>query len=252
MIYKLKRIKKEYFDDVLDTVAKNSEKNKAIIVDNEYVENFSEEITINGKEISIDIDKTKYDEAISKHHYGYSKLAEVAMLLHKDIKDVDGQIIPKNMLYEREIWAYLSLVIFKDLIIKLRIHDPKDITYDKIARFFFNIKSISRTGLMFLWVMVDRLDSENETEITHTAFEFIDPVKAIFERTISKSPLLLRAFVEGIIQNKKDSKFKSDPYRRIIPNGVSCYEAVNMLEALDYADMVNVIAEQQMIYIQHI
>ena len=127
----------------------------------------------------------------------------------------------------------------------LRLKDDANVTENKIKQFYFNAGEISRTGLLFLWVMVDRLGSQNDFEITHTAFEFVDPVKAILERTMSKNPAMLRAFVQGIINNNKDSRFKSDKFRSKVPSHISCYASVSVLEALEYDELVNVITEQQ-------
>jgi hypothetical protein len=166
------------------------------------------------------------------------------MELNKDIKSNEVDI-PRNLLYEKEFWAYLSMTCFKDVVRELRLKDTGNITENKIKKFYFNAGEISRTGLLFLWVMVDRLNSEDDFEITHTAFEFVDPVKAVLERTMSKNPAILRAFVQGIINNEKDAKFKSDKFRSKVPSHISCYASISMLDALDYEELIEIITQEQ-------
>ena len=98
--------------------------------------------------------------------------------------------------------------------------------------------------------MIDRLNSEDNYEMSVTAFEFVDPVKAIFERTMSRNPLVLQAFVQGIINNNKNAKFKRDEYRLKVPNNISCFAAVNYLDDYDYTELVKTITEQQALLIK--
>lgn len=244
MIVTLSRIKKDKFDDLVRLVLDEFEATGTLVFDEKVIEDYSEPIMIDGQAVEVDIDLDKYQAIIDEDGFGYTKLAKIGMLLHKDLNSGNVEV-PRNMFYEKEIWAHLSLTVFKDVVKELRLKDEGKITGNKIKQFYFNAGTLSRTGLLFVWVMVDRLNSENDFDISHTAFEFVDPVKAILERTLSKNPAILRAFVQGIINNNKDPKFKSDKFRSKVPSNISCYASVSMLEALDYDELVDVITQQQ-------
>jgi len=199
----LKRIKKDSFDELLEHTLEIYAKKKELIIDEEYVQNCSEIVYVSGVEVKCSFELEQYNEIVSRDDKGYNKLADIGMLLHKELRTKASGNIPKNILYEKEIWAYLSLTIFKDIVKKLRLDDDEKMNEDKIARFYFNVRGISRTGLFFLWCMIDRLESENNYKMSHVAFEFIDPVKAIFERTMSKNPKILQAFTQGILSRSK-------------------------------------------------
>lgn len=244
MIVTLCKIKKENFDDLQQDVLKIFNDTGNLTVSEETISLNSEPILIDGKTIDIEIDVGKYMSIAKEDSFGYTKFAKVGIALHQDIKSSDV-VIPRNIFYEKEFWAFLSMTVFKDVVKELRLKEEGKITENKIKQFYFNSGEISRTGLLFLWVMVDRLESQNNYELTHTAFEFVDPVKAILERTMSKNPAILRAFVQGIINNGKDSRFKSDKFRSKVPSNISCYASVNMLDMLEYNELVDVITKQQ-------
>ncbi|MBR3592859.1 MAG: hypothetical protein IKL46_08405 [Clostridia bacterium] len=244
MLIKLCKIKKDRFDELRKSITQTFETTDTLDFPEEIIESNSEPILINGNQVELEIDINKYLNIAKDSTFGYTKFAKIGMELHKDIK-FDNADIPRNVLYEKEFWAYLSMTHFKDIVKELRLKDSGSITENKIKQFYFNAGEISRTGLLFLWVMVDRLNSKDDFEITHTAFEFVDPVKAILERTMSKNPTILRAFVQGIINNKKDPRFKSDKFRSKVPSHISCYASVNVLDVLDYDELVAIITEQQ-------
>lgn len=244
MMVTLCKIKKENFDDLQQDVLKNFSDTGKVILSDETIALNSEPILIDGKTIDVEIDIEKYMSIAKEDSFGYTKFTKVGIALHQDIKS-NEVIIPRNIFYEKEFWAYLSMTVFKDVVKELRLKEEEKVTENKIKQFYFNAGEISRTGLLFLWVMVDRLESENDYELTHTAFEFVDPVKAILERTMSKNPSILRAFVQGIINNGKDSRFKSDKFRSKVPSNISCYASVNMLDMLEYKELVDVITKQQ-------
>lgn len=229
---------------VSDAVINDFKTNHILSFDINFIDEHAEDILINGNDCFVEIDINGYNEILSKDNYTYEKLAEIGMKLHKELKDIEGKSIPKYIFYEKEMWAYLSITAFADIVKRLRLDDDK-INENKISQFYFNNGSVSRTGLMFIWVMIDRLNSENNAEMSLTAFEFIDPVKAIFERTMSKNPIVLQAFVQGIINNNKNPKFKREGYRVKIPNHISCYAAVNYLDDYSYNELVMLITEQQ-------
>ncbi len=244
MKIKLCKVDKIRFDELKDKIIENFVATGVLNFDDDLINSYAIPVVVNGQVVEIDIDLEVYSSIVSADVFGYTKLAKIGMQLHKDLKS-EMVAIPRNLLYEKELWAYLSMTVFKSIVKELRMKDDDKITDNKIKQFYFNAGEISRTGLLFLWVMVDRLNSENDFDITHTAFEFVDPVKAILERTMSKNPNILRAFVQGIINNHKDPKFKSDKFRSKVPSNISCYASVNVLDALTYDELVDVITEQQ-------
>lgn len=245
MIVTLSRIKKDKFDDLVHLVLGEFEATGELTFDETVVEEYSEPILIDGRTVEFDIDLDKYQAIIDEDSFGYTKNAKVGMLLHKDLKSHIVEI-PRNTFYDYEVWAYLSLTCFKEIVKRLREKGLKQITQKTLKQFYFNVGPIDRIGLMFLWCMVDRLDSENDYEITHTAFEFVDPVKNMLATTsLSKGTNILRAFVQGIINNDRDYRFKNDKFRSKVTSNISCYASVSMLEALNYEELVEVITQQQ-------
>ena len=97
--------------------------------------------------------------------------------------------------------------------------------------------------------MVDKLGSENNEQMTKVAFEFIDPVKAILERDMSKESIVLKAFVQGIMNNGCNKIFKQNIHRNRMPNYISCFAGINMLDAYDYDQLVEIITKEQKNYL---
>lgn len=249
MEIKLKRLKKYTYDDLLQKTIDDFEINHTISIDNEEVERFSELVLVSGKTITLNYDIDEYKRIVESDEPTYKKLAQIGMMLHKDTKDIDGTDIPTNILYESEVWAYLSLTIFKDVVKKLRLDDDEKMTADKIKRFIFNAKAnsrsgLSRTGLLFVWSMIDILASEDNENMSIVAFHFVDPVKAIYERAMSKNPIVLRAFVQAIINNKEDARIKNKKYKTKVPNNMSCYARMNILDVYSYDELVSMMTEK--------
>lgn len=241
----LKRIKRSSFDEVKQDVINNYLANKVIDIDDDVLEKNSEEILINGKQIELCYSLEKYIEIVSSQDPKHIKNAQVGMLLHKETKATD-LAIPKNVLYEKEVWAYLSLKVFKEIVYKLSFDDDK-VNEDKISRYYFNVASrtkIDRTCLLHLWSLIDLLDSEDNEEMSLVAFHFIDPVRGILERTISYNPIVLKAYVQAIINNKCDPRIKNNQFRSAIPNNISCFSRVNILDAYGYDELVKELTQQ--------
>lgn len=240
----LKRVKKTSFDDLLKDVIENFIANNEIEIEDERLESDSENVLIDGKQIKLNYDIDKYYSIVNSDKATFTKLTEIGMLLHKETKDVDGISIPKNILYEKEVWSYLSFKVFKDIVKQLRLEDDSKMTADRVARYYFNIKTPSRTGLLFIWTMIDMLDSENDYEMSETAFHFIDPVKATYERAISRNPIVLKAYVQAIINNNCDPRIKNKKYRLRVPNNISCFARMNILDAYEYDELVDTLTRQ--------
>ncbi len=246
----LKRIKKTSYDNLKRDVIGKFEESKVIELEDDLLEDNSENVIINGKLIKLNYSIDKYLEIVDSDEPTYVKLAKVGMLLHKETKDVEGVEIPKNILYEKEIWAYLSFKVFFEIVKKLRLDNDLKMTSKKIAQFYFNANTPSRTGLLFVWTMVDMLDSENDYSTTEVAFHFIDPVKATYERALSRNPIVLKAFVQAIINNNCDPRIKNEKNRLKVPNNVSCFARMNILDAYQYDELVETLTNQIKVLLQ--
>lgn len=240
----LKRIKRTEFDDLMKLVIERFEANGSIELSDEELEKVSENVVIGGKQIKFYYDMDEYNRIVDENEYTYNKLAKIGMKLHRESKDLEGVKIPTNILYEKEVWTYISFKVFKNVLLKLRLDDEDKITSKKIEQYFFNVRTRSRTGLLFIWTMIDMLQSENEKNISEVAFHFIDPVKAIYERVISKNPIVLRAFVEAIIKNDCDPKIANNKYRSKVPKNVNCFARISMIDTYEYEELVDVLARQ--------
>ena len=246
MNMELKRIKKMDFDEVLNDYINSFNETGDLKVNEELLDNSSENILVNGEKVVVDIDMEVYSQIIQKDEYTYQKSAEIGMELHKDLKDINGKLIPRYYFVQKELWAYLTLKYFHSMMVELKL-DSK-VNEEKIKQFIFNIGTVSRTGIQFYWSMIDKLDSEENKEISYAAFEFIDPVKAVYERTnLSSNKNVLKAFVESIIINGRDSRLKKEA-RSKFPSYVSCYAGVNIFDVYDYDKLVNLLVNIQKEY----
>ena len=77
-------------------------------------------------------------------------------------------------------------------------------------------------------------------ELAVTAFHYVDPVKAIYERTLSRNPDVFRAFVQALY-NIGGLKSK---YRQSVPNAISCYARMNILDAYSFEELVGTFTEK--------
>ena len=127
MIVTLSRIKKDKFDDLVHLMLSEFEVTEELTFDEKVVEEYSEPIVIDGHTVEIDIDLDKYQAIIDEDSFGYVKNTKVGMLLHKDLKS-DTVCVPRNIFYDYEVWAYLSLTCFKDIVKHLREKGWFDIT----------------------------------------------------------------------------------------------------------------------------
>lgn len=244
----LKRVKRTEFDELMKSVTHKFEQNRVIELSDERLESISENVTVNGKLIKFSYNIEEYLDIVNSELQTFEKLAKIGMKIHKESKDIEGTIIPTNVMYEKEVWTYLSFKVFSDVVKKLRLDDDDKMSVDKIERFYFNVGSTnskrSRTGLLFVWSMIDVLGSEEEEEISRIAFHFIDPVKAIYERAMSRNPIILRAFVEAIIKNGCDARIKNVKYKTKVPKNISCFARISILDAYEYRELVDTIALQ--------
>ena len=175
--YTLKRISKSVYDDLVNATEDEFKKSEFLKINKDRVTNECEDVIVNGKKIEFDIDVEQINQITGSNNPNYIKNAKIAMILHKNIQDVNGTKIPYNIMNEKEVWSYLNTCIFYEQIKKLYMPKESDVTLDRIRRYYFNIASeskVSRTGFKFLWLMVDKLNSENEEEITRIVEKVFD------------------------------------------------------------------------------
>ena len=252
MKIELKRIKKICYDEVLDKYWNDYEKEDNLVVNEEYLDKNSENILVDGNQVIVDLDVDRYYEILEsdEFEFKYNREAKIGMLLHKEMVDINGHKIPNYIMHEKELWSYITLKYFHKLLIELKL-DGK-ITYDKVKRFVFNDGTVTRTGLKFYWSMIDKIDSEADDEMSRVAFEFSDPVNAIYERTkMSLNPYVVKSFVEAIIKNGEKPELKRDPHRRTCPNYVSCYAGVNILDVYNYDELLDIMIQLQNEYFEN-
>lgn len=91
-------------------------------------------------------------------------------------------------------------------------------------------------------------DQNKKYDLSEVGFSFIDSVKAIYERSFHLNKKIVKAFVQGIINNNKSAAFKDTKtnYRSIIPTHISNIAALNLLDSYDnYSDLVKKITLEQ-------
>lgn len=219
------------------------------------LDDISEPISSNEKiEIDISDEDLKFPPTILKWKENYL----VGKLLHKKLLSFENKFY--GVLYEKGFWAYIChLPIFRKYI-KNRYftenskdsEDEDEVNEDiikKIERFYLCKGTASRTGVMFNWMLTDSLYDKNKNyELSEVGFSFIDSVKAIYERSFHLNKRIVKAFVQGIINNNKSAAFKDtkNNYRSIIPTHISNIAALNLLDSYeDYFELVQKITLEQ-------
>lgn len=244
MEVKLKKVKRNCFDEFYSKCIDSFVRGIDPFFDEQELENISDPIVINGKEVTINIDFDSYLSVIKSPDSQAHKKAKVSYKLAKDFESFDGEKIPVNILYDKYLWTYLNLKYFSCLIDELFFEDEKN-KMSRFDRYYFNIQDgfFDRLGLWFLWYFGYVLDAKESRIIT--AFEFIDPVKAVFERNMAKNYKVIRAFVDAIEVNNKDSKLKAKYNRTVIPKAYNAMASVTVLDSIEYEELVKVTADFQ-------
>ena len=262
MKIELRKISTSRYNDLLNNINvnldfyMNSEKMDIHIYDDICtLEEISEPIN-NGEKIEIEISEEdlKFLSTILKWKENYL----VGKLLHKKLQQYEYKYY--GVFYERGFWAYICHHPMFRKYIKNRYfsgtveesEDEDDRNEDvmkKIERFFLCKGTPSRTGVMFNWMLTDSLyDKYKMYELSEVGFSFIDSVKAIYERSFHMNKRIVKAFVQGIINNNRSAAFKDTKtnYRSIIPTHISNIAALNSLDSYDsYNDLVQKITLEQ-------
>ncbi len=248
MLIELKEIKSDKTGELLDRCISDYEQYQSITVTKDELDEISDYITYNNNQLTVDLDIERYQEIVDSNLQQYEKKAQLCYLIFKEFKDINGYMLPFNIAFKEEVWTYLNLAYFRDMIMKLLFDDDEDKYYNsRIKRYYFNygnISKIDRTSFRFFWYFAYALDGDLERLMI--AWEFIDPVKSVFERTIARNPRIIKAYVDSIKNNNCDTRFKSDKYRKLIPKNFNSYAAITMLDSIEeYDELVDVVSALQ-------
>ncbi len=242
---------REEYTHIREKILSTYKKNGKIKDLSDAIEKISQDVLWKDRSIYVEVDMKRINKIVNSNTSNYQKNAALAVEFKKIFSTV-GQDLPVNLLYDPLLWTYLNLTIFKDNIYKMYFKNvkAKDEEYDedKVERYYFNevsLAKLDRSGFRYNWYMGEILDSINNMERCQTAFEFIDTVKAVGERTLSNNYNILKAYIDAIIVNNKDPKFKDKELRKVIPAHINCCAAVLMFDAYEYSELVNIIAEEQ-------
>ncbi len=232
----------------------NEEKND-LIIDGKTVtiDDISEPIMDNAK---IDLSDDEFTKFLNREKWKQNY--DIGKLLYKKLvkfSEISGDLLDESF------WVYITHIpCVKKYIIRRyfnSVNEEDEQTMkiiDKIKRYFFGKSThITRTGIIFNWQLTNCLYykdvGEKSDELCNVAFSYIDSVKAIFERSFRKNPIIVKAFVEGIIRNNRSRAFTNAKYRTLIPTHISNVAALNCFDAYTYRELVEKITYEQKILI---
>lgn len=245
MLIELKKIKSDEVGPLLERCLSDYKKFNKLSITKEELDEISENITYESKKLAVDLDVDNYNKIVHSDLSQAKKKSQLCYLLNNEFKEINGYHIPFSVAFSKDVWTYLNLAYFKDMIMDLLFEEDDDPYYKgRIERYYFNMGSnITRTSFRFFWYFGYMLDSDPDR--LDVAWEFIDPVKAVFERVLARNPSVFKAFVDGIAINGKDDRFKSNKFRLLIPKNFNSYAAVTLLDCIDYEELVNTVANLQ-------
>lgn len=252
----LKRVKFEKYDELYQLINEIdffSQNNQVLY----NLEEMSESVLINGKEIDIEINQQEYLDIVRTAQSKGESSIKIAKKLFSDFKYFDENgvetFMPTSLMYEKEFWTYLNLTVFFDVVREKYIEDSEDTDKlkGKIQRCYFNtggISKIDRTGLRYLWVLADLTYFDGGFELTQIAWDFIDPFKAIQECVLGNNPYILKAFALAIKKlncNPMIKKSKNPENRKIIPKHIRNYACSIFLDRFDDIEpLADILANQ--------
>lgn len=245
----LKRVSYSKYDELMDLIDIDVffDKNKNKIYNE--IENFSDPVLYNNGPINISINLDEYYDAVKESSKKGESSAKISKLLYRDFT-LNGTHLPDSIMYEKEIWTYLNFKVFFDLIkikfINEDIDDDKLI--GKIKRYYFNdggLSKIDRTGLRYLWVLADILETKRSDDLIDIAIEFSDPFKAIQECVLGKNPIVLKAYALAIRKLNCDPRIKKPYFKTLIPKHLRNHACSNFYDGYsDPNQLAELIAEQ--------
>jgi hypothetical protein len=220
----------------------SSDFNRFLLPDNGFIEHLP------GSNQFIEIDINNYFQIARLDIDLKEKNKKIALYLHKDI---ERSGLSRSLFLNKELWAYINMAIFPKVInemYKFHLVKDKELLMDKLKRYILNdtsISQISRSGFRFLWHLADTLCYDGKYDLLDVAFDFIDPVQKLLERKMGNNSKIVRAFVQGIVNNNFDRRFTGKDLRNIIPTHISNYAQINLIERLSYDELVKTITNEQ-------
>ena len=249
----LKRIKAEKWDSLLEMVDVSTffDKRKNEILS--IVESYSEEVLLNEEKIVIDINPNEYLNIVRSAPDKGASSIKIAEKLHKDFVK-NGKSIPLGIMMEKELWTYLNLTVFFDVVNEKYCYDKKDGIKGKIERTYFNYNApIDRTGLRYLWNLAYSTNLNETYELTAIAWRFIDTFKAVHECLVGRNYNVLKAFALAIKKLDCDPRIKNKNNRKLIPKHMRNFACPNMLETYSEIDeLADTISEQMLLIMDNI
>lgn len=211
-------------------------------------EHVTEDIIVEGKAITFDIDIDEFIEIFENivefNDQNPMEAIDIkfAEMLYKTFTLHTS--IPKYVMYEKEVWAYLNCFVLFD-IVKKRFFSNEESLKDegRIKRVFFcDDSTIDRTGLRWLWALADATyDEKYIFGLTSTARQFIDPVKALYERTMGTNRTVFKAYIRAIQLLDLDSRIKSGKFRSILPTHIRNLATMKIYESIDSIEELSAI-----------
>lgn len=238
----LKRVQINKYDELFEMIDVSNffKKDKNEILN--ILEANSEVIKINDKPIEINLNIEEYEQLMELYPKKGDSSVAIAQKLYQDFRLGDVPL-PKWLMYEKEMWTYLNLTIFFDLVQKKYIdfNEKKEQIKGKIERVYFNdggLSKIDRTGLRWLWVIADLTTYEGNFELTKIAWDFIDPFKAIQECVLGNNDLILKALVIAIKKLNYDSRIRNSINKTRVPKHIRNYACSIMLDSYNDLDVL--------------
>ena len=238
MEFTLKRIAYAKYDDFIEKVLESAPNiNLAFF---EQLDDMTEDVLVGGKNIILNIDVNKLesiiDEVSTDNDQNPMQSIDVKFseLLYRQL--YLDEFVPNYLLYEKEVWAYINCFILFDVVKKRYFAVEGDLNNKKRIEnvMLCNNSTIDRTGLRWLWALSNSAyDPSYGFRLVDTAYKFIDPVKALFERTLGSNKILFKAFIRSIEILNFDSRIKSGKFRSILLTHIRNLATMKMYESVD-------------------
>lgn len=238
MEFTLKRIAYAKYDDFIEKVLEAAPNiNSAFF---EQLDDMTEDVLVDGKNILLNINLDELESIIdtvsADNDQNPMQTIDVKFseLLYRQL--FLDEFVPNYLLYEKEVWAYLNCYVFFNVVVKRYFSEKGDLDNKKRIEsvMLCNNSTIDRTGLRWLWALSDSAyDPSYQFRLVDTAYKFIDPVKALFERTLSSNKTLFKAFIRSIELLNFDSRIKSGKFRSILLTHIRNLATMKMYESVD-------------------
>lgn len=248
ILLKKVKLKNDEFRSLKNEIIMNYSKSGKISIDEGKIKELSESIKYNDSDLMVDIDFKLLDKIVFSKNKKYKnkkylREAELSAYFARIFNS-----IPKSIMYDADLWTYLNTTVLLKYVKQMYLKGNDKNPEDRIERYLFNTSShskIDRTGMRFLWLFGSKLELDKDIERANTAMEFIDPVKAIFERKLSCNDYIVRAFVDAITKGGRNNILKNDQMKKVVPKHIQCFAGVTNLDAFEYEELVDIMQKEQ-------